>query len=77
LQKAGVTRFLNPGSIILRKSANERREVGFIVFTRKPSLMSFHRRSFHREIKEAVARVSLETYASDNLPVVSAGLILQ
>jgi hypothetical protein len=48
-----------------------------MVFIVEPSLMPSPDRSFHWEVKEAVARASLETYAPDNLSVVTAGLVLQ
>jgi hypothetical protein len=61
--------------LTLRESANERREVMFMVLAIKPSLVPSSERSLHGEVKEAATRVSLETNAPDDLSVIGAWLV--
>jgi hypothetical protein len=48
-----------------------------MVFAIKPGLMPSLERGLQWEIQEAIAGVSLEAYATNNLVVIDAGLILQ
>jgi hypothetical protein len=48
-----------------------------MVFTIKPCLVSSLQRSFHGEVKEAVATVSFETDAPDNLLIIGTWLVFQ
>jgi hypothetical protein len=66
-----------PGPLELGESTNKRREAGFMVFTIKPCLVSSLQRSFHGEVKEAVATVSFETDAPDNLLIIGTWLVFQ
>jgi hypothetical protein len=66
-----------PGPLELEELANKRREVRFVVFTIKPSLVPSSERSFHGEVKEAIARASLKTNTPDNLSVTNVWLIFQ
>jgi hypothetical protein len=66
-----------PGPLELEELANKRREVRFVVFTIKPSLVPSSKRSFHGEVKEATARASLKTNTPDNLSVTGVWLIFQ
>jgi hypothetical protein len=69
--------FFGPGTTKLRESANEGQEARFMVFTIKLGLVPSLEQSLHWQIQEAAARARLEAYATDNLPFIGTGLILQ
>jgi hypothetical protein len=71
------SRFFTPRPLKLRESNYERREARFVVLTVEPRSMPTPKRSLHRKVKEASARVGLETHTSDNLAVSSAQLVFQ
>jgi hypothetical protein len=48
-----------------------------MIFVVKPRFMTSLKGGLHRKIKEVTARVSLDAYTTDNLPLSSARLILQ
>jgi hypothetical protein len=61
--------------VTLRESAHKGRKVGLVIFIVKPCFVPSPERRFHEEVEEAVARVSLESHAPDNLSVIGAWLV--
>jgi hypothetical protein len=65
-----------PSSLELGELAYERREAGFMVLAIDPFLVPSQKRGFQGNVEEASARVSLKTYAPNDLLVGGTQLIL-
>jgi hypothetical protein len=70
------SRLFAPSSLELEELAYEWREAGFVVLTIEPCPVPSLKRSFQRMVEEASARMTLKTYALNNLLVGSTRLIL-
>jgi hypothetical protein len=70
------SRLFAPSSLELGQAAYERWEAGFVVLAIEPCPMPSSKKGFQGKIEEASARVSLKTYAPNNLSVGSTQLIL-
>jgi hypothetical protein len=77
LGKFKWSRLFAPSVVKLGESAHEGREAGFMIISIEPCLVPSPNRSFQGKIEEANMRVSLETYAPNNLPVGGTQLVLQ
>jgi hypothetical protein len=71
------SRLFAPSSLELGEPAYEWREASFMVLAIEPCHMPSLKRGFHEKIKEASTRVSLKTYAPNDLSVGGTRLILQ
>jgi hypothetical protein len=70
-------RFFTPRPLKFREPTYKRREVGFMVLTVEPCHVPSPKGSLHQKVKEASARVGLETHAPDNLTVSVTWLVFQ
>jgi hypothetical protein len=77
LRELEWSQLFTPSSSELGKLANEGREARLMVFTINPCPVPSPQRSFQRKVKKSSARLSLETYASNNLSVSDTWLIFQ
>jgi hypothetical protein len=65
------------GPLILKESANKKREARFMVFSIKLGFVPSPERSFHGEVKEASTRASLEINAPNDVLVIGTWLVFQ
>jgi hypothetical protein len=65
-----------PSSLELEELAYERREAGLVVLVIEPCPVLSLKRGFQGKVKKAGVRVSLKTYAPNNLSVGGTQLIL-
>jgi hypothetical protein len=77
LDKLERSRLYSPSAIEPRESAQEGREVGFMILAMEPCPMPSLKGSFQGKIEEASRRAGLETYAPNSLPVGGTRLVLQ
>jgi hypothetical protein len=71
------SRFFTPRPLKFRELAYKRREVGFMILTVEPRLMSSPKGNLHQKVKEADARAGLEAHAPENLAVCDTRLVFQ